>query len=177
MTITSLESARGRLAAVWFAGSGTVFLILVAQSLGGIYAGELDKAWAWALPTIVPTLSLMISVFASYALISEAEEDIYTVRKNFLLIAMSLSVFYIGNVIIVVAAAPFSLSSTASPDGNVTDILHISNFWLGPLQGLTAASLAALFFTKSDNKKSALSPIDTNNTVPPSHMTTETTSE
>jgi 4-amino-4-deoxy-L-arabinose transferase-like glycosyltransferase len=147
----ALEKARSRLAMVWFGGSGLVFLVLVIQSLGGVFVGDLDKAWAWALPNMAPTLSLMVSVFASYALMPAAEEDKYVVRRTFLNISLALSIFYIINVLIVIGSAPFAKSNISSlTTTNPTDVLHVSNFWLGPLQGLTAASLAALFFTKTE---------------------------
>jgi hypothetical protein len=142
-----LEVARARLATVWFLGSAVVFLLLVAQSLGGMFGSQLDEAWAWAIPNIAPTLSLMISVFAAYALVATAEEDKYRVRKTFFSLAYGLSIFYILNLIVVIAAAPFS---AATANGSAIDVLHTSNFWLGPLQGLTAAAMAALFFTKTE---------------------------
>jgi hypothetical protein len=149
----ALETARARLAVVWFGGAGVIFLVLVFQSLGGLFVGDLDKAWAWAIPNMAPTLSLMISVFASYALMPVAEEDKYVVRRTFLNISFYLSIFYICNVFIVIVAAPFTISNiSTTASANPIDVLHVSNFWLGPIQGLTAASLAALFFTKSDKE-------------------------
>ena len=145
-----LETVRGRLAAVWFGGSAIFFLLLVAQSLGGTFGERLDKAWAWAIPNIAPTLSLMLSVFAAYALVPEAEVDKMIVRKNFYLIALWLSVFYLLNLIIVVIAAPFSVASGGGAAQQPVDVMHTANFWLGPLQGLAAAALAAVFFTKGD---------------------------
>ena len=146
-----LEVARARLATVWFVGSGVVFLLLVAQSLGGMFGSQLEKAWAWAIPNIAPTLSIMVSVFAAYALVAVAEEDKYRVRKTFFNLAYGLSIFYILNLIVVIAAAPFAATANgAAAVAHPVDVLHTSNFWLGPLQGLTAAALAALFFTKTE---------------------------
>src|SRR5712691_4360622 len=142
--VISLETARGRLTVVWFGGSGLVFILLVAQSLGGLFGNQLEKAWAWALPTMAPTLSLMISVFASYALLPQAEEDAYVVRGGFFKIAISLSMFYLANVLIAIATAPFTVANMMAAGAGTTDVLHVSNFWLGPLQGLTAASLAEI---------------------------------
>jgi hypothetical protein len=144
-----LERARAWLAAVWFIGSAVVFALLVAQSLNGLYLDQLEKAWAWALPNIAPTLSLMVSVFAAYALIAAAEEDKYEVRKTFLTLSLGLSIFYILNLLVVIGSAPFSANKLGT---NPVDVMHTSNFWLGPLQGLTSAALAALFFTKTESR-------------------------
>jgi hypothetical protein len=147
-----LETARNRLAGAWFLGSGIVFLVLVGQSLGGVFVGELEGAWAWALPNIAPTLSLIISVFASYALIPSTETDKFVVRSNFFTISLALSIFYLLNMLIVIISSPFATQSVATRGGTPIEVLHVANFWLGPLQGLTVASLAALFFTKTEEK-------------------------
>lgn len=146
----TLEIARWRLAALWFSGSAILFLVLVAQSLGGRYEGEIGKAWAWALPNIMPTLSLIISVFAAYAMVRNTEEDRLKVRRNFFWLSFWLSAFYLINVITVVVAAALSPPSTGNVVVTPLPILLNANFWLGPLQALTAGTLAALFFNKSD---------------------------
>ena len=146
--LVPLETARGRLAVVWFGGSAIFFIVLVLQSLGGVFGNQLDKAWAWALPNIAPTLSLMVSVFAAYALMTQSEEDKMKVRRTFLRLAFGLSIFYMANLVLVVSIAPFTAGNGIGV--HPVDVMHVSNFWLGPLQGLTAAALAALFFTKGN---------------------------
>src|SRR3712207_5453722 len=106
--MVSLESVRARLALIWFSGCGIVFVMLVGQSLGGLFGDQLEKAWGWAIPNIAPTLSLMISVFAAYALIPSDEVDKMKVRQTFSRLASGLSVFYLINVAIVIIAAPFT---------------------------------------------------------------------
>jgi hypothetical protein len=93
----------------------------------------------------------MVSVFAAYALIQDAEEDKFIARKSFFNLAFGLSLFYLVNLLIVIAAAPFAVSATGI-GAHPVDILHISNFWLGPLQGLTVAAIGTLFFTKTEKK-------------------------
>ena len=142
-----LESVRARLALLWFAGSGVLFLLLVGQTLGGIFQDRIDKAWGWAIPNIAPTLSLMVSVFAADAL--SAGEDKFNVSKVFSTLSFGLSAFYLLNLIIVVIAAPYSVGEEAAIGSHPVDVMQISNFWLGPLQGLAAGAIGALFFTKT----------------------------
>ena len=41
-----------------------MFLLLIAQSYGGAYGDtDVSDVWKWFLPTIMPTLSLMVGVF------------------------------------------------------------------------------------------------------------------
>lgn len=148
----ALEKVRSQLATIWFGGSAVIFMLLVVQSLGGMFGDQLEKAWAWAIPNIAPTLSLMISVFAAYALMPEAEEDKHKVRRVFFRLSTALSSFYILNVVAVIVAAPFAASRAGGTMADPVDVMHTSNFWLGPLQGFTAAALAAVFFTKSEGQ-------------------------
>jgi len=146
--MTSLEKARAWLAAVWFGGGALFVLLLVGQSLGGMFGAELDKVWAWAIPNVFPTLGLMISVLASYALMDRAEADHMQVRTTFFRIACGVSAFYLLILLLSIVVAPFSAAS-GGPNKHPVEILHVSNFWLGPLQGLAAAVVAAVFFTTS----------------------------
>jgi hypothetical protein len=129
-------------------------MILVIQSLRNLFGEQVDKAWAWAIPNIAPTLSLMVSVFAAHALIPQAEVDKLIARRSFYNLSYWLSVFYLLNILIVVCSAPFAVSEHGIGSHPV-DVLHISNFWLGPLQGLSVASIGALFFTKSERQGEA----------------------
>jgi hypothetical protein len=104
--LTALELARWRLASVWFTACGFLFLILVGQSLGGVYEGGVQSAWGWALPNFVPTLALMISVFAADALKPYDEGGGQQVRSPFFKLSMSLSIFYLFVLILTLLAQP-----------------------------------------------------------------------
>src|SRR4051794_4314031 len=105
-----IEIARWRLALVWFSASGALFLILVLQSLFGVYENRLQGAWGWALPNFVPTLALMISVFAADALKDYGETETLKVRKPFFKLSLGLSVFYLTILLGTIFAQPFVLT-------------------------------------------------------------------
>ncbi len=140
--VIELEKVRWKLVSIWFGGSAILFMILVLQSLRNLFGDQLDKAWAWIIPNIAPTLSLMISVLATHALVPQAEVDKLVARRSFYTLSCWLSLFYLFNILIVVCSAPFAVSEHGIGTHPV-DVLHISNFWLGPLQGLTVASIGA----------------------------------
>lgn len=136
----SLTKCKKSLATVWFAGAGIVFTLILLQTLFGKYSGEEEKAWSWFLPTVMPTLSLMIGVLVADAKQEPAEEE----RKIDLFLfklAMSLSIVYFGIVLVTVLVQPF----TPLP---ILELLERSNLWLAPLQGLVAASLGAFFIKR-----------------------------
>lgn len=150
-----LETARWRLALLWFPGSGLIFLILIAQSLGGAYGSELQRAWGWALPNFLPTLALMISVFAADAMRAPGETDA-VVRRNFAFLALALSAFYLLVLFVSVAGQVIFMSYNSTDElvERRLTLLEISNYWLAPLQSLVVAAIGTLFFLKEENKSS-----------------------
>lgn len=140
----TLTKSKWLFAGVWLSGAGLVFLILVVQSLAGHYGSHSDDAWAWYLPTVMPTLSLIIGVLVSDFRKTGAGADLGAVAmpstaKALLWLGLALSVFYLLLVAIAILAQPF-LQNLAP-----LELMHRSNLWLGPLQGLTVGVLAAFF--------------------------------
>src|SRR5215472_7649405 len=62
-----------KLGALWFSVAALLFLFLVIQSVLGVYRYRTETgvqdltsdAWGWFLPTLMPTLSLIVAVFAT----------------------------------------------------------------------------------------------------------------
>lgn len=123
----TLGKSKWLLAGVWLGGAGLVFAILVAQSLAGRYGTHADEAWAWYLPTVMPTLSLIVAALVGEArnpgMASDAKAP-----AGMLGLGLGLSVFYLLLVAVAVLAQPFL--QQISP----LELMHRSNLWLGPLQ-------------------------------------------
>lgn len=144
-----VDTARWRLAVIWFPACGLLFLILIAQTIFGAYGDQVQRAWSWALPNFLPTLALMGSVFAADAL-KPMNEMTTNVRKNFCNLAIGLSVFYILLIFISLLAQPIAgaiINPTDLIEGRL-EFLEMSNIWLAPLQALVVGSLGILFFLK-----------------------------
>lgn len=136
----TLTKSKWLFAGVWMAGAGLVFTILVVQSLVGRYGAQSQEAWAWYLPTVMPTLSLIIGVLVSdFRSAATDAQPMPVSAKGLLWLGLGLSVFYLLLVAITILAQPFL------QDVSPIDLMHRSNLWLGPLQGLTAGVLAAFF--------------------------------
>lgn len=146
-----LEAARWRLGSIWFAGSAVIAITLIVQSLTGVYDERVQGVWGWALPNFLPTLMLMLGVFAGAALQEHAPSDDMRVRRPFLTLAIGLSVFHLVCVLVTLGAHAFvpRLAEDAGSNYDAMKIFEMSNLWLGPLQGLGAGAIGALFFTKS----------------------------
>src|SRR3546814_12120112 len=61
----TVASSKWMLAAIWLVGAGGVFLLLVAQSLLGRSEPATHEVWGWFLPTVMPTLSLIVGVLVA----------------------------------------------------------------------------------------------------------------
>lgn len=153
----TLTKSKWMFASIWLGGAGLVFLILVVQSLVGRYGSQSEDAWAWYLPTVMPTLSLIIGVLATdfriaatanaaaaasataTATIATDAKVLPVSARGLLWLGVGLSVFYLLLVAVTILAQPFL------QDVSPIELMHRSNLWLGPLQGLTAGVLAGFF--------------------------------
>lgn len=152
----SLEKARYRLARLWFIGVGIIFLLLVAQSFSNHYQGRLEEVWSWALPTVIPTLSLLLSVLGANAIVqvNDSNADTGMVRRSFYSIAYWLSVFYLLLILVTILFQPIGVIMNPSEKFTAVDFLKRSQLWLSPVQGLVISAMGILFFSKQTSPSS-----------------------
>jgi hypothetical protein len=152
--VLPLDTARWQLAKLWFPACAILFILLAVQSLIGVYQGETQRVWGWALPNFFPTLALMSSVFAADAF-QHGRSKTAMVRKNFCRFALWLSVFYLLLLFLSVLSPPLiNYFSSGEPIGRI-QILELSSIWLGPVQGIVVGTLGVLFFLKEENRESS----------------------
>jgi hypothetical protein len=137
----ALSRARSLLARLWFAGSGLIYLLLIAQSVAGKYQGEGKEVWGWALPTTLPTLALIVAVLGAGAL--QPAEEAPRVRRDFCSLAVWLSACYLALILGLILAAPLSPFEPLA-------LYKQSGLWLAPLQGLVTSAIGVLFFTRRE---------------------------
>ncbi len=124
------------LATVWFVGAGSIFFIVLVQSLLGRYGEQANEAWGWLLPTVMPTLSLIIGVLVFDAV--QKEKKPKTIDRFLFRLTVSLSSAYLAAVFLVIALQPLA-------DVPPLQMMTQANVWLGPFQGLVAAAMGAFF--------------------------------
>ena len=139
-----LDKVRGWLAAVWGIGASAVFVLLVVQSQLGRYGDKTQEAWGWFLPTIMPTAGMITTVLGYTAL--NPMQLMVDVRKSFFHAATFLSLLYLVLILLTILLQPFR----ALDASKAVQSMQQSNLWLGPLQGIVAASLGVLFFSKQE---------------------------
>lgn len=135
-----MVQCKRRLATLWFGASGALFSILIVQSILGKYGEGAAEAWSWFLPTLVPTLSLIVGVLVMDALKKGVKQR--TVGAFLFNLSFWLSGFYLLTLGLTIFLQPFS-------EMGALELMKVSNLWIAPIQGLVTAAIAA-FFVKSE---------------------------
>ena len=131
--------AKQRLGVIWLTGAGVLFALVFTQTLLGKYGDHTEDAWAWLMPAIMPTASLIVGVLVS-DLAGVARKPVYVSRFVFQLSA-GLSILYLAALLITLLAMPLS-------ELKPMELLTTANLGLAPLQGLVTAALGAFFVSK-----------------------------
>lgn len=132
----SMVTCKRRLATLWFLASGFLFLVVTTQTIFGKYGDQATDAWGWLLPTILPTLSLILGVLVMDArgkVVREQEVDRFLFD-----LTVGLSAVYLLMVALTIFVQP--LVSTGA-----IALMKQSKLWLGPFQGLVSGSMGAFF--------------------------------
>lgn len=137
----TVDSSKWVLAAIWLVGAGCVFLLLVAQSLLGHYEPATQEVWGWFLPTVMPTLSLIVGVLVADSRTgrSGGKQASRPMDGLFFRLGAGMSVLYLLLVALSILIQPLL------PQTSPLELMHRSSLWLGPLQGLTVATLGVFF--------------------------------
>src|SRR5438309_1773156 len=101
-----MKGCKQWLAAIWFFGAAIVSVIVVVQCALGRYGDKANEAIGWLLPTILPTLSLIIAVFAAEALVGGKKRP--RVESFMFWLTLGVSVFYLGLVSATLFLSPFA---------------------------------------------------------------------
>lgn len=131
-----LAAALKRLAVLWFVGAGLVFVLVFALGLTAESKEDMSRLWSWFLPSVMPTVSLIIGVQVSYARAGPAPSGS---APSFMYgLAFWLSVTYLALVSFTLLLKPFNVMPWF-------EYLDASSLWLAPLQMLATGALGAFY--------------------------------
>jgi cobalamin synthase len=136
-----MQTARRRLALLWFAGAGVCFTVLLFISFFSSVV-ELDGLWGWFLPAVVPNLSLIIGVLV-YTQRQQTQPEMH-VDAFLYRLTLGLSLLYV--LLLLLPLLFFPLTGKSLPK-----LLDISRLWLAAVQALTTGAMGA-FFVRQDDK-------------------------
>jgi ABC-type phosphate transport system permease subunit len=134
-----------KLAILWFVVSGLLFFVVLFQSYFDYYGENMSKVWEWLLPTMMPTLSLMLGVFVMDTV--NRGMEIKKVDRFFFRLTLGISSIYLTVVALTILVIPFVIVKTQ----DMVVFYQKSHLFLGPLQGLASASLGAFFVKKEQS--------------------------
>jgi hypothetical protein len=134
-----IEKCQRHLAFLWLTGSGVVFVVVLIQSLAGLFGSQVGDVWNWLLPNVVPTVSIIIGTLAAgaFQVRSAATVDRFVFR-----VAVALSFFYL------VLLLGTILSSGGLTAISTTALLGRSKYWIAPVQGLLGIALGVFFVSR-----------------------------
>lgn len=151
-TSVPLDSARKSLAWLWGVGAGIMVLVVVLQSLLGGYGAKTGEAWQWLLPTILPSVGMILTYFGDHHLEPRYSPiRSFWVKRTFCAQVWCLSLFYLLLVSLSIFLQPF----VAKDASEKIQLMHMSNYWLGPIQGILILSLGKLFVSKQEKASGA----------------------
>lgn len=138
-SIIKFDKAKKNMAILWLIFAAMIFTIFIIMTFTKFQNYD-QTAWNWLLPSLLPTLSLIIGVLVTDSS-SKTDLDV-TVGRFYYIIAMGCSVFYLTLLLGLIL-----LHSEMSID--IETMFKRSNIFLGPLQGLVSASIG-IFYYKSN---------------------------
>jgi hypothetical protein len=144
----SFTKGQQHVAVLWFCGGAVAMVILIAQSIVGTWGAWTSDAWSWLLPTILPTLTLIVATFAAEAGTTAKKTEVNLFPYY---LCLALSAFYLACVIVILCAV--NLVQTKP-----LELMKMSSLWLAPLQGLLSAIIGVFFVKRSDSSSSASEP-------------------
>lgn len=133
-----LQTAQRKLLLIWLIGSAPALILMLVRTLGP-NADGIENVWGWLLPTVMPTLSLVVGTYAATAL--AVPDGHRTVDSLFFRVSVALSASYLLIVILAIVSYPFSKTPALV-------LLERIGIVLGPVQGLVSACLGVFFVSQ-----------------------------
>jgi hypothetical protein len=121
------------------------------------------EVWSAMVPTFLPTLTLIATVFGANALLPklkptatdplpEGSED-PLVRRGFFQLTFGVSAAYLFLILATILAEPLVSTYDEVDRMRPADLLKLANLWLAPMQSLVVLLLSVLFFTQKSQGK------------------------
>ena len=148
--LVSVKSARRTLTALWFIYSAIALMLLIINVIGRFESDEINKAFSWYLPSVVPTLSLIIGVLIQNTRQKSIDK---LVDRLLYVLAYSLTHFYFMLVFVTLFSEILAdILNPLNPNPpSLIDNMSKSHFYLGPCQGLVVACMGAFFVSKDQS--------------------------
>jgi hypothetical protein len=133
--------------ACWWLSIGLVLIvILVIQTMQDMYKNEFERAWSWLIPTLIPTLSVIVGGIVHT---TSNPDSKFRVTREIYRLAKWLSVAYLGLLLLTASLVGFQAQMTA------VQWLEASKLWLTPLNAPVGIVLG-VFFASSHSQSTGV---------------------
>lgn len=140
-----IRDCQRKLLLVWAVlGSTASIIVLVQTAPGGVYHTNASDVWDWFLPTLIPTLSLMVGTVAAEVRTPDPDATVDDLAYR---VALWASVLYLALVIGLLLA--YAQSGTP-----VTDLKGSSKL-VSSVYGIVGVTLGTFFVSKRTDKTEA----------------------
>jgi hypothetical protein len=136
--------AQRRLVILWLAGSVPVLAIMLFRTFGP-NSTDIERVWSWLLPSLMPTLSLVVGIYTSTAFSRVRDR---AVDGMYFRLAGALSLAYLAILTLAIVFYPFSTQPALVTLDRIALVL-------GPAQGLVSAALGVFFVSQSRHAEPA----------------------
>ncbi len=144
-----IDQCKKWLASLWGGAFVVFFFLMLYETQAGPLGDQPQPAWGWMFQNLLPTLSLIVGVLGADA--TKPDSGTRTVDRFFFRIALGTSAIYLVTMMLtfILSAVSFFQEGAGDIAWKPLEAMQNSTFYLGPLQGLTAAALG-VFFTKQE---------------------------
>jgi len=136
-----ISECQKRLAKVWVGCVLFIVGLFFAQTMAGKFGDHSKEAWGWLLPTVMPSLSLIVGAVVAdkyRGLSKRTTADRFAYR-----LSLGLSWFYLLLILCSILLQPLS------PFGPL-EMFSLSQFWLSPVHALVGIALGVFFTSTRD---------------------------
>ena len=139
MNTIDFEKAKQRIALVWFILSPVIIILVLLLEINGKFTSKSSEAWGWLFSNILPTLTLMLSVFFYD---SRNNKPSFEINRFYFNLAMGSSLFYLALLFAVILGNPFTGLA-------MVPWMQKSTIILGPIQSIAAGAIGIFFLNRN----------------------------
>lgn len=136
---SSFAEAQRDLAILWMVGASGISLLALIRTVQGYYE-QPDVLWNWLLPTILPTVTLIVASRVASTTGARRRVDLFSFRTAF-----GASAFYLLVVFSVLLLAASPLLGVAP-----SSLQNRTGAFLAAMQGIVSAAIGRYFAKSND---------------------------
>lgn len=145
LSFISKFDGQKKISNLWFLSSFLIILLFLAFTLTDRFGEQTKDAWQWILQQLIPSLTLIISVFFNS---SKQDKNQKRIKLYYFRLTFYLSLGYFVLLFFTVFSLPVAIEFSKRSG---YEFLQLSSVYLIPYLGVVMASMG-MFFTKEEKE-------------------------